>query len=103
MKTKEELNIRKNEAETENKKLAELTDEALSQVSGGAYQNLENNENGHSKYQDLLLTTKKKTKQSQMTEDNLCEKYDSLGTKLNQMGSSAKNYLDILQSINESK
>ena len=37
MKTKEELNALKEEVETVNKKLAELTDEELAQVSGGAY------------------------------------------------------------------
>ena len=35
MKTKEELNALKEEVETLNKKLAELTDEELEQVSGG--------------------------------------------------------------------
>ena len=35
MKTKEELNALKEEIETVNKKLAELTDEELAQVSGG--------------------------------------------------------------------
>ena len=35
MKTAEELNALKEEAETLNKKLAELTDEELAQVSGG--------------------------------------------------------------------
>ena len=35
MKTKEELNALKNEVEALNKKLAELTDEELAQVSGG--------------------------------------------------------------------
>ena len=35
MKTPEELNALKNEVETLNKKLAELSDEELSQVSGG--------------------------------------------------------------------
>ena len=35
MKTPEELNARKEEVETLNKKLAELTDEELAQVSGG--------------------------------------------------------------------
>ena len=35
MKTKEELNALKEEVETLNKKLAELTEEELSQVSGG--------------------------------------------------------------------
>ena len=35
MKTKEELNVLKAEVETLNKKLAELTDEELSQVAGG--------------------------------------------------------------------
>ena len=35
MKTKEELNALKEEVETVNKKLAELTDEELEQVSGG--------------------------------------------------------------------
>ena len=35
MKTKEELNEIKEEMETLNKKLAELTDEELAQVSGG--------------------------------------------------------------------
>ena len=34
-KTKEELNALKEEVETLNKKLAELTDEELAQVSGG--------------------------------------------------------------------
>ena len=36
MKTKEELNALKEEVETLNKKLAELTEEELAQVSGGA-------------------------------------------------------------------
>ena len=36
MKTKEELNALKEEVETLNKKLCELTDEELAQVSGGA-------------------------------------------------------------------
>ena len=35
MKTKEELNALKEEIETVNKKLAELTEEELAQVSGG--------------------------------------------------------------------
>ena len=35
-KTQEELNALKEEVETLNKKLAELTDEELEQVSGGA-------------------------------------------------------------------
>ena len=35
MKTKEELNALKEEVETLNKKLAELTDEELAQVPGG--------------------------------------------------------------------
>ena len=39
MKTAEELNALKEEVETLNKKLAELTDEELSQVSGGAAPN----------------------------------------------------------------
>ena len=38
MKTKEELNALKEEAETLNKKLAELSEEELAQVSGGVYQ-----------------------------------------------------------------
>ena len=37
MKTKEELNALKEEVETLNKKLCELTDEELEQVSGGKY------------------------------------------------------------------
>ena len=36
MKTKEDLNALKEEVETLNKKLAELTEEELAQVSGGA-------------------------------------------------------------------
>ena len=36
MKTKEELNALKEEVETLNKKLAELTDDELEQVSGGS-------------------------------------------------------------------
>ena len=36
MKTKEELNALKEKVETLNKKLAELTDEELAQVSGGS-------------------------------------------------------------------
>ena len=36
MKTKEELNALKEEAETLNKKLAELTEDELQQVSGGS-------------------------------------------------------------------
>ena len=35
MKTKEELNALKEEVETQNKKLHELTDEELAQVTGG--------------------------------------------------------------------
>ena len=35
MKSKEELNVLKEEVETLNKKLAELTEEELAQVSGG--------------------------------------------------------------------
>ena len=37
MKSKEELNALKEEVETLNKKLAELTEEELAQVSGGVY------------------------------------------------------------------
>ena len=37
MKTKEEQNALKEEVETVSKKLHELTDEELAQVSGGAY------------------------------------------------------------------
>ena len=37
MKTKEELNALKEEVETLNKKLAELSEEELAQVSGGNY------------------------------------------------------------------
>ena len=37
MKTKEELNALKEEVETLNKKLAELTEEELAQVSGGKF------------------------------------------------------------------
>ena len=37
MKTKEELNALKEEVETLNKKLAELTEEELAQVAGGQY------------------------------------------------------------------
>ena len=36
MKTKEELNALKEEVETVNKKMRELTDEELEQVNGGA-------------------------------------------------------------------
>ena len=36
MKTKEELNALKNEVETLNKKLAELTEDELKSVTGGA-------------------------------------------------------------------
>ena len=36
MKTKEELNVLKTEVETLKKKLAELTDEELMQISGGS-------------------------------------------------------------------
>ena len=36
MKTKEELNALKEEVETMNKKLAELTEEELAQVTGGS-------------------------------------------------------------------
>ena len=48
MKTKEELTALKEEVETLNKKLAELTDEELAQVSGGATGTVKafNNENG---------------------------------------------------------
>ena len=43
MKTKEELNALKEEVETVNEKLHELTDEELAQVSGGGwvYQDIE--------------------------------------------------------------
>ena len=37
MKTKEELNALKEELETMNKKLAELTEDELKQVTGGAF------------------------------------------------------------------
>ena len=37
MKTKEELTALKEEVETLNKKLAELTEEELEQVAGGSY------------------------------------------------------------------
>ena len=37
MKTKEELNALKEEVEALNRKLAELTEDELEQVSGGAY------------------------------------------------------------------
>ena len=40
MKTKEELNALKEEVETVSKKLHELTDEELAQVSGGMKQKL---------------------------------------------------------------
>ena len=39
MKTKEELNALKEEAETESRKFHELTEEDLEQVLGGAYNN----------------------------------------------------------------
>ena len=41
MKTKEELNALKEEVETVSKKLHELTDEELAQVSGGQLQKME--------------------------------------------------------------
>ena len=41
MKTKEELNTFKEEVETLNKKLAELTEEELKQVTGGVASNSE--------------------------------------------------------------
>ena len=41
MKTKEELNALKEEVETVSKKLHELTDEELAQVSGGQLQRIE--------------------------------------------------------------
>ena len=40
MKTKEELNALKEEIETVNKKLSDLTDEELEQVSGGMFGHL---------------------------------------------------------------
>ncbi len=40
MKTKEELNALKNEVETLNKKLAELSEEELEQVTGGSIPNI---------------------------------------------------------------
>ena len=48
MKSKEELNALKEEVETLNKKLAELTEEELAQVTGGAAGTVKafNNENG---------------------------------------------------------
>ena len=45
MKSKEELNALKEEVETLNKKLAELTDEELAQVSGGGFLPVENDGN----------------------------------------------------------
>ena len=39
MKSKEELNVLKEEVETQNKQRRELTEEKLEQVSGGAYNN----------------------------------------------------------------
>ncbi len=46
MKTKEELNALKEEVEALNKKLHELTDEELAQVTGGAMQYLRQLEGG---------------------------------------------------------
>ena len=46
-KSKEELNALKEEVETVNKKLAELTDEELELVSGGAVDNTQTNEIVH--------------------------------------------------------
>ena len=43
MKTKEELNALKEEVETLNKKLHELTEDELKQITGGAYINEKNN------------------------------------------------------------
>ena len=43
MKTKEELNALKNEVETLNKKLHELTEEELKQVSGGYSRKMKKN------------------------------------------------------------
>ena len=55
MKTKEELNALKEEVETLNKKLAELTEEELAQVSGGwVYRDIEislESENGEEEKQ----------------------------------------------------
>ena len=49
MKTKEELNALKQEVEALNKKLAELSEDELKQVSGGAYAAYANDGNcGHS-------------------------------------------------------
>ena len=45
MKTKEELNALKEEVETVNKKLAELTEEELAQVSGGGWSGFNNQQN----------------------------------------------------------
>ncbi len=45
MKTKEELCVLKEEVETLNKKLAELTDEELKQVTGGKEQLIGNENN----------------------------------------------------------
>ena len=39
MKSKEELNVLKEEVETQNKQRRELTEEELEQVTGGAYNN----------------------------------------------------------------
>ena len=55
MKTKEELNALKDEVETLNEKLAELTEEELAQVSGGwVYRDIEislESENGEEEKQ----------------------------------------------------
>ena len=56
MKTKEELNALKNEVEALNKKLAELTEEELAQVSGGGLERVYGN-CGH-----MLILTPSKTK-----------------------------------------
>ena len=51
MKTKEELNALKEEAETVSRKLSELTDEELAQVTGGIFYR------GHYSVQEKPFTT----------------------------------------------
>ena len=58
MKTKEELNALKEEAETLNKKLAELSEEELKQIAGGSFRISEQHDNEFGPYRYHNIKTK---------------------------------------------
>ena len=63
MKTKEELNVLKDEVETLNKKLHELTDDELSQVVGGCGAGIGDYDHGMSGIIKKLLESIKEVKE----------------------------------------